>query len=370
VLTIEPVQTRQQQREFRKLPWRLYRDDPHWVPTPGPSERRLLDSARNPFFQHARMACWLARRGREVCGRIAAIIDDNHNHFHQEQAGAFGFFEVAQDYEAAAGLLGAAREWVAHQGMKVLRGPMSPSTNFECGLLVEGFGSSPLVMMSYNPPYYADYCERFGLVKARNLYAYWLDLTSPLPELARRAATRAVRAGVRFRCLDLRREKEEIARLRAVYDQAWERNWGFVPLTDAEWAYLAEELRPLLRPELVVFAEAADRVVGMVLAVPNVNPVLQGLRSWRWPWTYLRLGLGLWKTPVLRLLLVGVVPEYHNLGVGPALYEELYQQARRLGYDAVEISWVLEENTMANRSCQAVGGRRYKTYRIYEMPVA
>src|SRR5262249_1179893 len=162
---------------------------------------------------------------------------------------------------------------------------------------------------------YADYLERFGLVKARDLYAYWLDLVSPLPELTRRVSARAVRAGVRFRCLELRREKEEMARLRAVYDQAWERNWGFVPLTDAEWAYLAEEMRPLLRSELVIFAEAGDRVVGVVLALPDVNPVLQGLRTWHWPWTYLKLGLGLWKTPGLRLLLVGVIPEYHNQGV-------------------------------------------------------
>jgi GNAT superfamily N-acetyltransferase len=369
MLTIESVQTRRQWREFRRIPWRVYQDDPLWVPAPDLAEKRLFDPARNPFFQHARMSCWLARRDGEAYGRVAAIIDDNHNRVHREAAGFFGFFEVEEDDEAAAGLLGAARDWLARQGMTVLRGPANPSMNYECGLLVDGFDRPPVVMMTYNPGYYAAFCERFGLVKARDLFAYEFDLLAPAPEAYRRVMALAEDSGLSFRSLDLRRQPEEVARIRAVYHQAWEHNWGFVPLTDQEWDYLAEEFRSLIEPELVIFAQQDDRLLGLLLALPDVNEVLRGLRTWHWPLTYLRLGLGLWRARTARVVLVGVLPEYIHLGVGAALYAHAYRQMRKLGYEALEFSWVLEDNALANRTCEAVGGRRYKTYRIYEMPI-
>ena len=372
MLTIEAVQTRRQWREFRQVPWRVYRDDPHWVPAPDLAEKRLLDPAHNPFFQHARLACWLARRDGMAYGRIAAILDDNHNRFHQEAVGFFGFFEVENDPEAAAGLLGAARDWLAQQGMKVFRGPVSPSMNYECGLLVDGFDRPPVVMTCYNPRYYVAFYERFGLAKARDLYSYVLDVRNPSPESYRRVqalVARLARSGLSFCCLDPRRQQQEVARIRSIYHQAWERNWGFVPLTDTEWDHVARKFRPLLDPQLILFAHKGDQLVGLLLALPDVNEVLLGLRTWHWPLTYLRLGLRLWKTRAARVVLVGVLPEYIHLGVGAVLYWQLYHQLQKRGYETLEISWVLEDNALAIRSCEAVGARRYKTHRIYEMPI-
>ncbi len=366
-LMITEVRAAADQRAFRRAPWRVYRDDPNWVPAPGASERRLLDERANPFFRHARMSRWLARRGSEVRGRIAAIIDENHLRYHRDKVGFFGFFE-ALDEEAARGLLAAARSWLRGQGMKRMRGPASPSLNYECGLLVDGFGSPPAILMAYNPPAYAAYFQRFGLAKARDLYAYRLDLAKPLPDVVGRAAERARRSGVQVRPLERRRLRQEVRRIQAVFEGAWRNNWGFVPPTDEEWAYLAEEFGPLLYPDLVLFAEAGGETAGLALALPDVNPVLQGLKTWRWPLAYLRLGLGMWKAEVARVALLGVVPGHQSVGVGAALYEELHRRARSGGYRAAEISWVLEDNHLANRSAEAVGARREKTYRLYEMP--
>jgi GNAT superfamily N-acetyltransferase len=369
-MDVEQVRTRAQWRQFLDLPWRVYRDDPHWVPPLRLAEERLLDPKVNPFFRHAEMTAWVVRRGREVVGRVAGVVDQNHNRHHNERTGFFGFFE-ALDGDAAAALLTTVRDWVAGRGLDTMRGPLSPSINHECGLLVDGFGSSPRIMMTYNPPAYAEYLEKFGLTKARDLHAYWFEVTpAGLPEKAHRVAERARQTpGLRVRGLDLRRIKEEVARARQVFDRAWADNWGFVPLTDDEWDFLATEFRPLLHPDLVLLAEVEGKPVGFLLALPDIYPVLKGLRRWWWPWVYARLGLGWWRVPAVRITLLGLAPDYQNLGLAAILYQEFFRRATALGYTGAEFSWILEDNHMANRACAAMGGRRYKTYRIYEMPV-
>jgi GNAT superfamily N-acetyltransferase len=315
------------------------------------------------------MCAWLARRGGEVRGRVAAIVDEHHLRRHRDGVGFFGFFEVLDDPEVARELLGAARGWLRGKGMKRMRGPASPSLNYECGLLVDAFDSPPVILMPYNPPAYADYFERSGLAKARDLYAYRLDLEAPLPDVVGRAAERARRSGLRIRPAERARLREELARCREVFEGAWQDNWGFVPLTEEEWGYLGEEFGTLLYPELMLFAEHDGRTVGLAVALPDVNPVLRGLRTWHWPLSYLRLGLGLWKAELARLTLLGVVPGHQSVGVGAALYQELHRGARSVGYRAAEISWVLEDNVRANRSAEALGARRYKTYRMYETSI-
>lgn len=370
MLLIERVATPRHWREFLDLPWQVYQNDPCWVPPIRSAERRLLDPRTNPFFDHAEMACFVARRGNVVCGRIAAIIDHSYNSFHQEKTGFFGFFEVRRDYDAAAALLQAARTWVGAQGMAVLRGPVSPSTNYESGTLIEGFDSSPVILMSYNPGYYAEFFQRFGLAKARDLYAWWFDLPGGLPPRAHKVAERARRTpGLVIRPLDIEHLEDEIVRARTIFDSAWQRNWGFVPLSDEEWLFLAREFRPILQPELVLMAEVHGRPAGFVLTLPDVNPVLKGLKTWSWPLVYLKLGLGLYRPRVARLAMLGMVPAFQNLGFAALLYEELYRRAQALGYRACEFSWVLEDNVLANRSAEAMGARRYKTYRIYETSV-
>lgn len=368
MITAERVETKTQLREFQGVPWRVYQSDPLWVPAPGPAERKVLDARRNPFFQHARMASWIVRRDREVVGRIAAIVDDNHNQAHNEQTGFFGFFEVVDDYEAAALLLSTARDWLAREKMTIIRGPVSPSLNYESGFLIEGFGLSPYVLTAYNPRYYPEFCARFGFAKAKDLHAYFLDITHPMPEVVHRVGERARRNGLVVRSLDFKRLDEEIRQCRAVFDNAWRDNWGFVPMTDQEWTMLAQEFKPVLEPRLILIAEMNGKPAGMALVIPDINPVLRGLRKWHWPLTYVRLGLGWYKTNAMRVALLGVVPGRQSLGVGAALYDELYVRCRPLGFDSVEISWVLEDNEIANSSSQTVGGKRYKTYRIFEMP--
>ena len=267
-------------------------------------------------------------------------------------------------------LLRTVRAWASSLGMTRLRGPFSPSINHECGLLVDGFEASPRIMMTYNPPVYAQYLEQFGLAKVRDLYAYWFDVAGGLPEKAYRVAERVRKtAGLTVRSLDLKRLKEEIQRARAVFDQGWASNWGFVPLTEKEWDFLAEEFRPLLHPDLVLLAEIQGQPAGFLLALPDVYPVLKGLKRWWWPWVYAQLGLGLWKVPAIRIALLGLAPEFQNLGLAALLYTEILKRASRLGYTGAEFSWILEDNVMANRACQAMSGQRYKTYRIYEMAV-
>jgi hypothetical protein len=215
--------------------------------------------------------------------------------------------------------------------MRVLRGPFSPSINHECGLLIDGFGASPCVLMSYNPPYYPEFYDRLGLVKARDLYAYWFDRSQELPAKATRAAEWVRRqTGLTVRPLNLARLGEEIARARAVFDRAG--TWSFVPMTDEEWAFLAREFRPLLVPDLVLIAEAHGEPIGLLLALPDVNPLLLGLRKWWWPLVYLRLALGLWRPTVMRMALLGLVPDHQQVGPAAALYLRLHENGRRLGY--------------------------------------
>jgi GNAT superfamily N-acetyltransferase len=369
-MVVELVRTRSEWAEFLDLPWRLYRADPHWVPPLRVAEQRLLDPHVNPFFRHAELTAWLVRRNGTAVGRIAGVVDQIHNRIHNEEAGFFGFFEAA-DGDAAECLLGTVRDWARQRGLTVLRGPFNPSINHECGLLVDGFDASPRIMMTYNPPSYAEYLEHFGLRKARDLYAYWFDVAAGLPEKAHRVAERARQTpGLTVRGLDLRRLKEEVGRARQVFDQAWAKNWGFVPLTDEEWDFMATEFRPLLHPDLVLLAEIENKPVGFLLALPDIYPVLQGLKRWWWPWVYLQLGLGWWRVPTLRIALLGLTPDHQSLGLAAVLYEEIFRRGTALGYRGGEFSWILEDNQMANRACVAMGGRRYKTYRIYEMSVA
>jgi GNAT superfamily N-acetyltransferase len=347
----------------------VYRNDPLWVPTPTSAERHILDVNHHPFWLHARRECWIVRDERGVQGRIAAIVDDNHNQAHGEQVGFFGFFDVHDNFDAASLLLSTARDWVANQRMTKFRGPASPSLNYECGTLIDGFAEPPFVLMAHNHPYYPAFLERFGLSKVKDLYAYLLDITKELPPVIRRASERIRKSGLVLRSVDFSRIHEEIDRCRAVFDHAWKNNWGFVPMTDLEWRSLAQEFRPVLLNDLVMLAELNGQPAGMALCLPDINPILRDLRRWYWPLAYARLGLRWYVPRRVRAALIGVLPG-QPLGIGAALYDELIARGRRLGVESVEISWILEDNDVAWGSAATLGGKRYKTYRMYEMPIA
>lgn len=377
MLTIQECRTPAERRAFVTFPWRVYRGDPYWVP-PLIGERMIFfDPQRNPFYQHAEVALFMARRDGEPVGTIAALINHQHNAFHNERVGFFGAFEVLPDREAAHALLATARDWVRSRGMTALRGPATFSTNEECGLLIEGFNDPPRILMTYNPPYYRDFIESFGFQKAMDLYAYELTVeVFNWPEkLVRVVEKLKSRAKFRVRRADIRRFREELDRIKKVYNSAWERNWGFVPLTDAEIEHMAAQLIQFVDPDLVFIAEVDEEPIGFSLTLPDMNQALRkayprpGVPEW---WTLLKL-LYYWKVrrvvDTIRVFAMGVVESWRSQGVSALFYYETAKAALPKGYRRAEMSWVLENNLMMNRDIQAMGGRIYKIYRIYELPL-
>jgi len=379
-LHIEPVNTDQDIEDFIRFPFRLYKGDPNWVPFLLSERRKFLNPKHSPFFDHAEVALWLARRDGEVVGTISSHIDHLHNQVHDEQIGMFGFFEMVEDYAVAEALLSTAREWVRERGMTALRGPLSFSQNHECGLLIDGFDGSPVVMMAYNPRYYIDFYERFGLAKAMDLYAYIGDLAQfegdpgKLPvKLVRVTEKVKKRIGIITRSADMKHYDQEIARAEQVYNQAWEKNWGFVPMTDAEIEKLAADLKQVIDPELAVVAEINGKPIGVSIAIPDANQVLKHLNGRLFPFGWLKW---LWyerKVTGARLMILGVVNEYRGRGIEALLMFETLKGAVLNGYKSIELSWILENNDMMNRitlnTGEPYGTYVYRTYRMYQMPV-
>ena len=366
-ITVEAVEGRGGLRAFLRFPERLYRDDPLWV-APMRRDQRALLSPASPLFTHAEARLLLARRGGDIVGRVAAIVDHRHLKRWGERAGFFGFFESLPDGEVAEALLDAARAWLRARGMAILRGPVNPSTNDECGVLVEGFGRPPRLLMPYNPPYYPALLEGAGLRPARDLLSYDADLPAELPERVARVARAAEAQGARVRALDPRALREEAQEIRALFNAAWRENWGFVPMSPAEAAFMAARLRPLLVPDLALIAECGGRPVGFVLSLPDYNPALRLLRGRATPWGLIRF---LWRRRSLdemRVLALGILPEHRRRGIDALLLRATFEAARRRGYRRAELSWVLEDNAVMRRTAERWGGRVVKRYRLYEAP--
>jgi len=331
------------------------------------AQKDLLNTEKHPFYAHADMQCFLARRNGQVCGRVAAIVDRNYNEFQKEEAGFFGFFESVDDVEVARAVMEAARKWLLERGAKVIRGPMNPSTNYECGMLVEGFDSAPNVMMPYNSPSYPRMLEAVGLRKAKDLLAYWSTPTEVNGAKVERVARRAAGSqGVVIRTINMRNFGEEVQVLWKLYNDTWAQNWGFVPMTREEFLHEAAEMKQILKPELVLIGEVQGRAVGFALALPNINLALKHAGGKLFP-------LGLFKIlyhqrliKELRVVALGVVEEYRTVGVAAGFYAELIRNARQLGYGLSEMSWILEDNVLINRSLKTMCDKKYKTYRIYE----
>jgi GNAT superfamily N-acetyltransferase len=377
-LTIVPAQTAPERLEFIHFQWEVYRDDPNWVP-PLISERvEFLDKDRHPFHQHSDVELFIARRNGKPVGTIAAIQNNRHNEFHDEQVGFFGLFEVLEDRETAEALLETACEWARARGLTAIRGPASYSTNEEVGLLVDGWDGPPKIMMTYNPRYYVDFIEGAGFRKAMDLLAYDLDMSAfgpngenlP-PKLVRVAKKIKERGGFTVRQLDVRHFDEEVERFKQIYNSAWEKNWGFVPLSDAEIHHMAAGLKQLLDPSVTVFAEKDGKPIAAMLPLPNVSQALirayprPGVPEW---WTMARL-IWHWKirgcVDTLRGFAGGVLEEHRGRGVEAVLILEMARAAANR-YKRGEISWVLENNMMMCRAATSLGGKVYRTYRIYE----
>ena len=366
---VRPVRGRRDFRRFIDYAYERNAHDPHWIPPLRLSEHERLTPKKNPFFAHADVDLLLAWRGDHVAGRIAAIDDRLHNEVHRDDVAMFGFFEAA-DEDAAQTLLAAAESSALAHGRKVVRGPINPSLNESAGLLVDGFDTDPMVMMPHNPPEYADYIESAGYRKVKDLFAWLYDLEPEVPPVVARLALRVRdRERVTVRPLQLSEFAREVERMRAIYCGAWEHNWGFVPPTEDEFRRLATELKPIFDERCAVCAEVDGAPVACAIAIPDINQALKGTNGRLFPTGLVRLLRRTRYIDQMRLLLLGVLPEYRARGLYPLLLFELQRQTGG-AYRRAEFSWVLEDNLDVNQPAAQAGARRYKRYRIYQKVLA
>jgi GNAT superfamily N-acetyltransferase len=369
-IEVTEVKTRRDRNAFIKFQWSIYRHDPAWVPPLIIERKEFLNRQKHPFYRHGDAALFLARRDGEIVGRIMASDDPNYNSLHESNVGCFGLFECIDDVKVAAALFSAAEDWVRQKGRTEIMGPIDYSTNYMCALLIDGFQHPPTLLTSHNPPYYAGLIEGCGFSKERDWYAWWFsEYTEPAQRLRKIANARAGRRGVTVRPINLKDVQGESRKIRAVYNQAWERNWGFVPFTEAEIMHMAKEMKPLIVPQATLIAEIGGEPVGFVIGVPDINVAFRHING-RLTWFGLPIGLlkllyyFRFKTRTGRLIALGVVEKYRRAAIAEMLVLNVMDEAFRRGFTG-ELSMTLEDNVMVNRFIESMGADRYKTFRIY-----
>ncbi|HCV43056.1 MAG TPA: hypothetical protein DGH68_06195 [Bacteroidetes bacterium] len=369
-LSVRPVLSKRDEMAFIKFQWRIYTGNPYWVPPLLLDRKKLIDRKNNPFYKHAEMEMFLAERDGEIVGRIAAIVNQNHIKEHNENVGFFGFFECVDDQEVANALFDAVKRWLSERKMSAMRGPASPSVNDEYGLLIDGFDKPPAILMTYNPQYYQKLIENYGLVKTKDLFAYYLhgdkvftDKLVRVSELVRK------RTGVVVRPMDMKKFDEEVATIRGLYNRGWEHNWGEVPMTEEEFAYVAKDLKAIVNPNVVIIAEINGKPVGFAMSLPDLNIVLKDNKNGYLIPGIIRLLLFKKRINFMRVVILGVLPEYLNTGIGGLLFYETGKRGVEHGYFHGEASWVIEDNVMMNRGAELMNADKYKRYRIYQRPL-
>ena len=369
-LEVRPVRGGREREAFIRLPWSLYRKDPNWVPPLLRDMRTMLDPEVHPFHRHSEVELFVALRRGIPVGRIAAVHNRNHVSFHDEPVGFFGFLETAADDAVAGALFDAAGDWLRARGLEALRGPASFSTNDQAGLLVEGFDGPPVVMMPYNPPHYAERVTNAGFEPVQDLLAYYIDDQRPPEYLLRAERLVRRRTGVGVRSLRLDAFDEELETVRRIYNAAWERNWGFVPMTDQEFEFLAHELKPIVDPDLALIAETSDgEPVGFALGLPDFNQVLARLNGRLFPFGILK---ALWygrKIDRMRVITLGLLDAYRGKGIDALLYLGLIRNGAARGITFAELSWVLADNRAMRTPLERLGGEVYRRYRMYQRPL-
>ena len=368
-LRIHRVATRRQKRQFLEFPWTLYKGDPNWIPPLRSNQKELAGYVRHPFYERNSVQTFIATRGDEVCGRIAAILNHGHNVQYNERRGFFGFFDCRDDQEAATGLFDAVRQWFAAQGIHKLRGPANPSLNYEVGLLIQGFDSQPTFMMTYNPPYYERLIEDYGFRKAQDLFAFWGHIEM-LPGIAAKlqpiAEQIVERYNVKLRCLDRSKFKEDVRMFLSLYNRSLANTWGFVPMTPGEVDHMAEGLRFLIVPEMTVAADIDGQVVGAAFGLPDYNPRIKDIDGRLFPFGFIHLLRNRRGIKKIRLISTNVIPEYQRYGLGLVLMQGLVPKAIEWGLQEAEFSWVLESNSLSHGALRKGGAKITKTYRLYD----
>lgn len=356
---------------FIKAQWQFYVDDPNWVAPMIMDRKKLLNQKVNPFYKHAEMQLFLAERDGKVVGRIAAITNALHNETHNDKVGFFGFFECQQDQGVATSLFSVAEQWLRDRGMTHIRGPVNPSMNDEAGLLVSGFNGPPVVLMTYNPSYYEQLVLGGGYEGVKDLYAYLLQGDHWMSEKMQRMLKVVIdRNKVTFRSVELKNKegfKRDVRTLKEIYNKAWEENWGFVKMTDEEFDFLAADLKQIADKDFVFIVESKGRIAGFCLAIPDINQSLKHNRSGGTLSGVFHLLTKKKKIDLVRIIVLGLLPEYQGKGIDAAIYHEIGARAKAKGILRGEASWILEDNVMMNRGLQhEMNGDRYRTYRLYE----
>jgi hypothetical protein len=376
-LRIQPVEDRRALKQFLQMPARLYAGDPNWVQPLMFERLEHLDPRKNPYFDHAEVAYWLAFRGERPVGRISAQVDRLHLERHGDATGQFGSLEAEDDADVFAALFETAEEWLRARGMRRATGPFTLSINDETGLLVKGFETPPYLMMGHVPRYYGSRVEEQGYRKARDMIAYAFDVTAPPPPRARRMFARLSKdAGLSFRPLDMRRFEEELQTIVAIFNDAWSDNWSFVPMTPAEVRHMGKNLKPIVRAEYAWIGEVDGEPAAMTVTLPNVNEAIADLRGRLLPlgWAKLLWRLKVRGTRTARMPLMGVRKKYQGTPRGAALALGVIEAVRSWhaehGAKDAELSWVVEDNRPTHDIIELVGGRPYKTYRVYEKSLA
>lgn len=377
MLEIVRVQSKTDFKRFIELPWQIYDPTtyPEWIPPLRLMVMDGLDTKKNPFYKRAAREMFLALRDGHVVGRIAAIENKSHNDFHEDRVGFFGFFEAFNDQQAATALFDAAATWLAERGLDTMRGPMSPSTNHEVGLLVSGYEHDPTIMTAWNPSYYDELCVGAGFVKAKDLLAYQLPIRDEKYELPQRFSQHAKRALTRsnlvFRDIKLGKFMSELELCWDIYNAAWEKNWGFIPMSKEEFVYMAKEMKMLIVPQFAFMAEIDGVPAGFMLVLPDFNQIFKRIPNGKLlPTGLFKLLLGKQSLKGFRVLLLGVKPEFRSRSIFQLFVHEVFRRGRAYGATAVELSWILEDNHLMTQPMAAIQAPEYRRWRVYDRAIA
>jgi len=370
MIQVTPVGTKRQLKAFIDFPHDLYRHDRNYVPELFIAQRDLLTPGKHPFHEHSSMQLFMAAKDGKPAGRIAAILNNNHNRFNKCNEGFFGFFDCVDDPDLARELLDTAAGWLREKGVDAIIGPVNFSTNETCGMLAEGFDLPPVAMMTYNYPYYNRLVEQSGFRKKIDLIAYRIDAHDFEDKPARMLDTlsqRLEQKGFRLRNVNLKNFKSELDGIKEVYNKAWDKNLGFVPMTDREFDYLAKDLKMILDPDFCMVAEYEGKIVGFSLCIPDINQVLIRIPKGRLlPTGIFRLLFQRRKINGVRVIALGVLEPYRKLGIEAVFYGGIIKNGRKKNMQSAEASWILEDNFLMNKAILNINGKPYKKYRIYE----
>jgi hypothetical protein len=377
-ITVKQVTTKKQHKQFVMLPWKIYKGYEHWVPQLIIDQKMLINTKKKPFYEHSELELFLAYRGNEVVGRIGTIINKLHEELYHEELGHFGFFESINDKEVALALFDAAAAWLKAKGKKNMRGPANPSVWDTNGVLLNAFDLDPVILTPYNPEYYPALFEAAGFKKARDWYAYYMDDTMQFdPKVERVVDVLKKRKNITVRNTDLKKAwkeikketKEELGLFKIIFNEAWEANWEYVPLTEHEIDFLCHELVPIADQDLILFAFVDGDIAGFSLSIPDFNQALKKINGRLLPFGILKLLSEAKKITGIRTLAMGIRPKYRKMGIDAIFYHETYRRGVKLGYKTCECSLIVEDNINMRNILKGIKTKEYKTYRMYDKPI-